>query len=116
MNCRKAEAEEIMRACLRCFLSEARTKLRLSLLRGAWLGDEIAIGIVGGRRKLQPLPKPAEMYWPSEFASLDPERPTKPLLHFIWPLPTRTFTKLTHVVVQKVGVHQVVVDQVEGHV
>lgn len=91
---RKAEAEEIMRAFLRCFLSEARPKLRLSLLRGAWLGDEIAIGIVGGRRKLQPLPKPAEMYWPSEFASLDPERPTKPLLHFIWPLPTRTFTKL----------------------
>ena len=91
---RKVEAEEIMRTCLRCFLDEASPKLSRSLLRGAWLGDEIAIGIVGGRRGLEPLPKPAEMYWPSEFASLDPERPTKPLLHFIWPLPTRTLAEL----------------------
>ena len=94
---RKAPAEEIMRECLRCFLDEARPKLSLSLLRGAWLGDEIAIGIVGGRRELQPLPKPAEMYWPAEFEALDPDRPSKPLLHFIWPLPPRTFAELMRV-------------------
>ncbi len=94
---RKAPAEEIMRECLRCFIDEARPKLTWSLLLGGWLGDEIAIGIVGGRRELRPLPKPAEMYWPAEFDSIDPERPTKPLLHFIWPLPARTFTELMRV-------------------
>lgn len=90
----KAPAEEIMRECLRCFVDEARPKLALSRLLGGWLGDEIAIGIVGGRRQLTPLPKPAEMFWPAEFESIDPDRPGKPLLHFIWPLPTRTFAEL----------------------
>jgi hypothetical protein len=91
---RREPAVEIMRECLDCFVNEARPALRSSLLRGAWLGDEIAIGIVGGRRRLGTLPKPAEMYWPAEFASLDPESPTKPLLHMIWPLPAATFGKL----------------------
>ena len=95
---RKAPAERIMRECLRCFLDEARPKLSLSLLRGAWLGDEIAIGIVGWRHELRPLPKPGEMYWPAEFDSIDPDRPSKPLLHFIWPLPARTFDELMRVV------------------
>jgi hypothetical protein len=81
----------IMRECLDCFLNEARPALRLSILRGAWIGDEIAIGIVGGRRRLGTLPKPAEMYWPTEFDSLDLGRPNKPLLHMIWPLPPSTF-------------------------
>ena len=98
---RKASAERFMRECLRCFLEEARPKLSLSLLRGAWLGDEIAIGLVGGRHELRPLPKPAEMYWPAEFESLDPDRPTKPLLHFIWPLPERTFRVLMRVVEER---------------
>lgn len=95
---RKAPAELFMRECLRCFLEEAQPKLRLSRLRGAWLGDEIAIGLIGGRHKLPPLPKPGEMYWPAEFDSLDPDRPTKPLLHFIAPLPDRTFRELMRVV------------------
>lgn len=94
----KEPARAIMIEFMRCFLDEARPRLRLSLLRGAWLGDEIAIGIVGGRLELKPLPKPAEMYWPAEFDTVDPDRPTKPLLHFIWPLPDTTFTKLMGVV------------------
>ncbi|MCH1571515.1 MAG: hypothetical protein L7S64_09235 [Longimicrobiales bacterium] len=98
---RKAPAESFMRACLRSFVEEARPRLRLSLLRGCWLGDEIAIGLVGGRHELRPLPKPAEMYWPAEFESLDPDRPTKPLLHFIWPLPERTFRALMRVVEER---------------
>lgn len=94
---RKAPAEVIMRECLRCFVDEARPKLTLARLLGGWLGDEIAIGIVGGRRQLTPLPQPAEMFWPGEFDSIDPDRPVKPLLHFIWPLPERTFAELMRV-------------------
>jgi len=82
---RREPALEIMEAFLRCFEEEARPRLRWSLLRGAWLGDEIAIGIVGGRLELGTLGGEHPMYWPSEFDSIDPDRPTKPLLHFIWP-------------------------------
>ena len=42
--------------------------------------------MVGGRRRLGTLPKPDAMYWPEEFPSLDLRRPTKPLLHMLWPL------------------------------
>lgn len=84
---RREPAREILRECLTCYVEEARPRLRWSLLLGAWLGDEIAIGIVGGRRRLGTLPKPAEMYWPNEFASIDLREPPRPLLHFIWPVP-----------------------------
>jgi hypothetical protein len=76
---------EIMEACRECFLNEAKPRLKYSLLLGRWLGDEIAFGIVGGRRQLGSLPVPAPMYWPQEFESLDLAHPTKPLLHMIWP-------------------------------
>lgn len=84
---RTEPAREIMEACRRCFLEEARPRLVWSILLGRWLGDEIAFGIVGGRRALGTLPPPHPMYWPHEFEALDLERPTKPLLHFIWPPP-----------------------------
>ena len=95
---KRRPARTIMLEFLRCFLYEAKPRLRLSLLQGAWLGDEIAIGIVGGRLELEPLPNPSAMYWPTEFDTIDPDRPTKPLLHFIWPLPETTFNKLMHMV------------------
>jgi hypothetical protein len=85
---RTEPAREIMEECRRCFLEEARPRLAWSILLGRWLGDEIAFGIVGGRRELGTLPLPHPMYWPHEFDALDLERPTKPLLHFIWPPPT----------------------------
>ena len=75
----------IMDECLECYLHEARPKLRWSLLFGRWLGDEICFGIVGGRRRLDTFGEPSPMYWPGEFATLDLDRPTKPLLHMIWP-------------------------------
>jgi hypothetical protein len=34
------------------------------------------------------------MYWPPEFETLDLERPTKPLLHMIWPPPAQTLDTL----------------------
>lgn len=78
-----------------CYLHEARPKLRWQIALGRWLGDEIAIGIVGGRRQLGTLPKPAEMYWPDEFEGLDFDAPTKPLLHWIWPLSAAQFERAT---------------------
>lgn len=84
---RKPQAIEIMEDCLRCYLTEARPALRGSILMGRWLGDEIAFGIVGGRRRLGTLPQPAAMYWPREIEGMDLRAPTKPLLHMLWPLP-----------------------------
>ena len=82
---RRSTAMEIMDECLDCFVREARPKLGWRLVLGRWLGDEIAFGIVGGRRGLRPLPQPSPMYWPQEFEGLDLANPTKPLLHLIWP-------------------------------
>lgn len=80
---------------LESFLTEIRPRLRWQIVLGKWLGDEIAIGVVGGRHRLGTLPKPAEMYWPNEFASLDLDAPAKPLLHWIWPLAPADFDRLT---------------------
>ena len=78
-------ALEIMETCLVTFLEEIRPSLRGGILRGGWVGDEIGFGVVGGRRKLGTLPFPQPMYWPQEFRAIDLDRPSKPLLHFIWP-------------------------------
>jgi len=82
---RTETARELMEACRRCFLEEAQPRLRWSILRGAWLGDEIAFGVVGGRMGWGTFPPPAPMYWPFEFPGLDLDHPPKPLLHLIWP-------------------------------
>ena len=91
---RREPAIEIMDEILECYLQEVRPRLKWSILRGAWVGDEIAIGIVGGRRGLGTLAKPAEMYWPHEFDALDLARPTKPLLHLVWPPPDAVVEEL----------------------
>lgn len=83
---RREAALAIMAECLACYRGEVLRQLRWTTLLGKWLGDEIAFGIVGGRRRLGTLPKPDAMYWPEEFPSLDLRRPTKPLLHMLWPL------------------------------
>jgi len=82
---RRDDALVIMEECLDCYRREAGPALRWRLLLGKWLGDEIAFGIVGGRRHLGTLPTPAPMYWPKEVEALDPSAPSKPLLHLIWP-------------------------------
>lgn len=82
---RRSAALRIMEECRACYEEEVLKRLRWSTLFGKWLGDEIAFGIVGGRRKLGTLPTPHHMYWPEEFPRIDLARPTKPLLHMIWP-------------------------------
>jgi hypothetical protein len=83
---RREPALRIMEECLACYRDEVLPRLRWRALFGGWLGDEIAFGIVGGRRKLGTFLKPDAMYWPDEIESLDLGRPTKPLLHMLWPL------------------------------
>jgi hypothetical protein len=91
---RREAGLRIMEECLECYLHEARPRLRLSLLFGRWLGDEIAFGIVGGRRGIETFPEPSPMYWPPEFENLDLTHPTKPLLHMIWPPPPEVLDSL----------------------
>ncbi len=82
---RKGPAVGVMEAWRACFVEEVRPRLKWSLLKGGWMGDEIAIGVVGGRLGLGTLPPPHAMYWPHELDTLDLDAPAKPLLHFIWP-------------------------------
>lgn len=82
---RRTGALEVMEALRVSHETEVRPRLRWALLRGAWVGDEIPIGVVGGRLGIRTLPEPHAMYWPHEFADIDLDRPTKPLLHMIWP-------------------------------
>ena len=91
---RRGPAVDVMEAWRSCFRDEVRPRLRWSLLLGRWIGDEIAIGIVGGRLRLGTLPPPHVMFWPHEFAELDPDAPAKPLLHFIWPPPAEVMDRL----------------------
>ena len=91
---RRGPTTEVMRDCLDCYLHEARPRLRWSLVLGKWVGDEIAFGIVGGRRRIATLPGPQAMFWPAEFDSVDLAAPQKPLLHMLWPLPSRTLSTL----------------------
>jgi len=83
----RTPALSIMEECRVCHETEVRRRLRWQAIFGSgWLGDEIAFGVVGGRRGLGTFPKPDAMYWPGEFATLDLEHPSKPLLHLLWPL------------------------------
>jgi hypothetical protein len=93
--CFKREpALAIMDECLACYQDEVVRQLRWRALFGGWLGDELAFGIVGGRRRLGTLPKPDAMYWPEEIAALDLSRPAKPLLHLLWPLEPEQLAEL----------------------
>lgn len=92
---RTEEMKPLMDEMVSCFTDEVRPQLKWQVVLGRWIGDEIAIGIVGGRHRLGTLLKPAEMYWPNEFEGLDLDRPSKPLLHWIWPLSPTQYDRVT---------------------
>lgn len=91
---RRSAALQIMDECRECYLTEVVPQLRWSRFLGRWLGDELAFGIVGGRRRLGTLPKPDHMFWPNELQRLDLSNPEKSLLHMIWPLASGTLEAL----------------------
>jgi hypothetical protein len=86
---RRGPALEIMDDCLACHRDEIHGRLR-----GGFLGDELAFGLVGGRRGLSIFPSPGPMYWPNEFPKLDLGRPKHPVLHFLAPLAPDTLRTL----------------------
>lgn len=75
---RRESALEVMEACLTCYLDEVLPKLR-----GGFLGDELAMGIVGGRQELGIFPGHQPMHWRQELAVLDPDQPLKPVMHLL---------------------------------
>ncbi len=91
---RNPEARAFMEECLETFRDEIRPRVRWHRFRGAWLGDEIAFGVVGGRRNVATFPEPGPMFWPNEFADLDLEHPDRPFLHLLGPLPDPIFQSL----------------------
>ena len=79
---RKSAAVPILEECLELYVEEILPKLR-----GGFLGDELAFALVGGRRRLATFPEPGPIFWRDELARLDPERPQKPVMHMIAPIP-----------------------------
>jgi len=83
-----------MEECFRCYVEEVRPALRSRLRPWRFLGDELGFGVAGGRRGFHTFAPPGPMYWPAEILSLDPARPSKPILHFIGPVPSPTLERL----------------------
>ncbi|MFQ5537617.1 MAG: hypothetical protein ACE5GJ_09220 [Gemmatimonadota bacterium] len=78
---RRSAALPIMEECLVCYREEVLVRLR-----GWLLGDELAFGVVGGRRGLGLFPLPGPMYWRPELAAMVPGRFPKPVCHMIGPV------------------------------
>lgn len=94
LHLRRDGAAEAMEECLRCWSEEIRPALESRLRPWRFLGDELAFGVVGGRRRFDTFGHPGPMYWAPELRALDPQRPTKPILHFIAPVPRATLETL----------------------
>ncbi|MSR22095.1 MAG: hypothetical protein EXR92_00805 [Gemmatimonadetes bacterium] len=83
-----------MEECLRCFEEEVRPALRSPLRPWRFLGDELGFALAGGRLGFHTFSPPGPMYWEAEIQALDPDRPSKPILHFIAPIPVNTLVRL----------------------
>ena len=66
----------------------------LTDLRGGFIRDEIALGLVGGRRGLSTFPEPGPMYWGEELKQLTPEALDRPVCHFLAPVGTAALEHL----------------------
>ncbi len=98
---RREGGREALEACLRCHQDEVRRRLARRFRPWRYLGDEIAFGVVGGRRGFETFGGPGPMYWADEIRALDLARPTKPVLHFIAPIPAATLDGLLEGVVRR---------------
>jgi hypothetical protein len=81
-----------LEACFRCFVDEIVPRLSRPRLPWRLIGDELAIGVTGGRRGFGTFEEPGPMCWAQDMRALDPARPFKPVLHFIVPMPARTLS------------------------
>lgn len=86
---RKSTAVPLFEECLTLYLEEILPKLR-----GGFLGDELAFALVGGKHRLTTFPQPGPILWRQELARLDVDRPEKPVMHMIAPIPRDTMRRL----------------------
>lgn len=86
---RRTAAVPLLEECLTLYLEEILPKLR-----GGFLGDELAFALVGGKHRLATFPEPGPIFWRQELARLDPERPEKPVMHMIAPIPRWAMRRL----------------------
>lgn len=76
----RREAAPFLEACFDVYANALFTPRRR--LRG-FVGDELAFGIVGGRRGVARMREPYPVLWDAELAALRPYETSKPLCHFI---------------------------------
>ncbi len=69
-----------LKECAHVYLYEMASLHRWSRFRV--IGDELAFGIVGGRRGVTIMSEPFPIYWTNELQALTPDNPWKPLCHF----------------------------------
>jgi hypothetical protein len=75
----REHARPFLRECFELYTSRLYTRARR--MRG-FVGDELAFGIVAGRRGMQRLHEPYPVLWSNELAALQPGAAPKPLCHF----------------------------------
>lgn len=59
-------------------------------VRGRWLGDEIALGMVADQFGVECFPLPSPMMWDAQLAKLKKNESRYPICHFIAPIPAGT--------------------------
>jgi hypothetical protein len=81
---------DVLRECLQFYRRTLKPALRSPLA----LPDELAFGVVCGRRRVPVFPQPGPMLWRDEVHALDLASPKKPLLHLIAAPRWHTWTEL----------------------
>lgn len=93
----REHARPVLRECLDVYRALFRWRRRL---RGM-VGDEIAFGIVGGRRRMQRMHEPYPVLWAKELLALRPGDAPKPLCHFHAPPSEAALDWLMHEVARR---------------
>ncbi len=91
---RKADAGPLFDECHACYRDVVLGVLWDGRTPAIGLGDEFAFAIVGGRHRFSTFPSPNPTLWTREVADLDLDANTKPILHFIAPVPPRVLDRL----------------------
>lgn len=83
-------AAGFFRECAEVYAELYRFKWR----RKGFIGNELAFGVVNGRRGIAPMELEFPVIWPDEMGELTPGVSAKPLLHFIDMPPENVFDEL----------------------
>ena len=105
------------RACGRGFLADCYEVYTEQLYRPSrrirgFVGDELAFGVVAGRRGVTIMREPFPVYWPNELRQLGPDNRPKPFCHFYASPPAETLDWLMAGVLERRLRHDVPGDSV----